>query len=305
MTRGFQSDKNDSKQKKRQDFKRLTPEEYIAQRNQERSELYALLDEATEEVKNDPQKLESYLTIQARLDRYSVSNTLLIFKQMPDATQIKDSKAWGEDGVYIKKGEKHISIIEPVEREKGVFFNPKSVFDVSQTDSPKRRTAPDFSRTSDKVLIALFETAPVDIESVERFTLSDTLAEFRSDEGKLYVRKNAGDPVKFFQSVALELAFAELSVNSETFNRSAMAFDAVCVANMLCKKYGVPYERFQINDCPPAWKNASVKEVRDELATIREATSGICSRAADVLYRQNQQDRSQDKKPRSSSERER
>ena len=101
--------------------------------------------------------------------------------------------------------------------------------------------------------------------------------------------------MKLFQSVAVELAFAELSVNSEVYDRREMTFDAVCVANMLCKRFGVPSERFTIKELPDSWKNKDEKEVRAELSSIRFAASNINSRISNEIYRQRQeqnQDRS-------------
>ena len=144
----------------------------------------------------------------------------------------------------------------------------------------------------------MLDTAPVEVETVDGFMYSDTIAEYNNDAGKLSVRRGVGDEVKLFQSVALELAFAELSVNSKSYDRREFTFAAVCTANMLCKKFGVPAERFKITELPPSWQEKDVKAVRAELSKIRQATSGICSRVNEELYRQ-RQEKTPEREPRS------
>ena len=300
MTKNFQPKRNGNFQKNDQNRPQLSPEEYKAKKAAERTEVFGLLDDETQQVMSDPAAMESFLDTQSRFDRYSTSNALLIHAQKPDATQLKDFSGWAEKDVRINKGETSLSILEPTPSEDGnrVYYNVKHVFDVSQTNSPKRQPAPNVNRNPKEALIAMLDTAPVEVESVDSFMYSDIIAEYNNESGKLSVRKNVGDEVKLFQSVALELAFAELSVNSKTYDRRALTFDAVCVANMLCKKFGVPAERFEIKELPAQWREKDPKEIRAELSKVRQATSGICSRVFDELYRQ-RQEQTQDKAPRS------
>ena len=60
--------------------------EWMEKKQLEREEAYHLLDTATEEITQDAEKFRDYLNTQARFDRYSVSNALLIAYQHPDAT---------------------------------------------------------------------------------------------------------------------------------------------------------------------------------------------------------------------------
>lgn len=281
----------------------LSPEEYAAKKKAARDEANGIIESALKRIMSDPTSMEAFLDTQAHFDRYSASNALLIYAQSPKATQIKASSEWAKQGIYIKKGEKSFGIFEPKPAKDGsnkVFYDVKRVFDVTQTNSPKREPATTVNMNPKEALIAMLETAPVDVETVDNFMYSDTIAEYNNETGKLSVRRNVGDEVKLFQSVALELAFAELSVNSKTYDRRALTFDAVCVANMLCKKFGVPAQRFEIKELPSEWRDKEPKEVRGELSKIREATSGICSRTSDELYRQRQnQEQTQDRKARS------
>jgi hypothetical protein len=80
--------------------------------------------------------------VQAKFDMYSAANTLLIFKQMPNATQLKSFEDWNKDGVQVRQKQKSIAILEPVEYTKsdgtpGLGYNVKRVFDRSQTNSKR------------------------------------------------------------------------------------------------------------------------------------------------------------------------
>ena len=85
-----------------------------AERKQaERQSVYDLADSSAEAVCTQDGKFKAYLDVQARFDRYSATNALLILAQMPDATQLKDFDGWKESGASIKKHQKGISILEP------------------------------------------------------------------------------------------------------------------------------------------------------------------------------------------------
>ena len=302
MTNDFTPRKNGTTNQTPSKQPRLSKEEYKAKKDQERSEVFGMLDAVTQEVMSRPESFEQFLGTQARLDRYSASNALLIFKQMPNATKLRDFAGWGEEGVNVKKGEKHLSILEPTEFARqngttGISYNVKYVFDVSQTNG-KQTPAVSLNQNPSDVLIAMFNTAPVKVENVDSFGYSDIVAQYDNRTGTLSVMRNVNDGVRLFQAVAVELAFAQLSVGIDRYDRENLTFDAVCVANILCKKYGVPSERFTINELPRQWRDMEPKQVRAELSKIRTAASEICGRVSDELYRQ-RQEQQQDKSQRS------
>ena len=93
----------------------LSTEEYAAKKKAEKDAVYQMIDDTATEIVSDPDKFRAYLDTQARMDRYSAANALLIYKQQPQATQLKDFRDWQEDGVKVNKGAKSLSILEPVE----------------------------------------------------------------------------------------------------------------------------------------------------------------------------------------------
>ena len=120
-------------------FVSFNKEEWAAQKKQERESAFAMIDETAQRMANDGGLFQSYLDVQARFDRYSVGNAVLITAQKADATQLSDFKGWKNNGVFIKKGESGIVLLEPGEEYTkedgtvGVSYNSKKVFDISQT----------------------------------------------------------------------------------------------------------------------------------------------------------------------------
>ena len=114
-------------------------EAWAAKKQAERNSAYELIDRTAESVATDGTTFQSYLDVQSRFDRYSVGNALLITAQKPDAQRIGDFDYWKDQGGYVKKNQKGIVILEPGDeytREDGsigVSYNPKKVFDITQT----------------------------------------------------------------------------------------------------------------------------------------------------------------------------
>ena len=53
-----------------------------------------------------PEKFKAYLDVQSRMDRYTANNALLMYKQFPQASQIKEFDDWAAEGVKVNKGSK-------------------------------------------------------------------------------------------------------------------------------------------------------------------------------------------------------
>ena len=103
---------------------------------------------------------------------------------------------------------------------------------------------------------------------------------YDNEKQTLFVKKDIGDSVALCQCVAQELGHAQLSIDSDSYSRKDMGFQAMCVGYMLCKKYGVDTKNFAINRIPEEWKNKEPKEIH--------------SRVSEEMYRQ-KQERSKDR----------
>ena len=267
----------------------LSPEEYVAKKKAEKDAVYQMIDDAATEIVNAPEKFRGYLDTQARMDRYSAANALLIYKQQPQATQLKEFRDWQEDGVKVSKGAKSLSILEPVEYAKkdgstGIAYNVKKVFDVSQTNG-RRPAAPTLDRDPRKLVAVMLDTAPIDVATVEELPSPNMGAFYRNEDQTLYVKRDIGDSVALCQCVAQELGHAQLAMSCEAYSRREMGFSAVCVGYMLCRKFGVDTRSFAIEDIPDGLKNKEPKGIRAELSKTRSAMNEISSRVSEEIYR--------------------
>lgn len=251
---------------------------WIEKKQQERQEVYDLMDKTADEVKTDINKYKQYLDVQGRFDKYSVGNALVISATFPNATQLKEFDDWKETGAFIKKGENGIKILEPgdpytrVDGSSGISYNVKKMFDISQTTSNQKTKTISYD---DRVkLTALLKDCPVDIKAVDEIPNSNNVVEWNKEDNALYVRRG-GETTEIFKQLARELTRVGLE---ETGNSELDNFKCVSTSYMLCKKYGIDVSNININSIPEAFKNMSASEVRNELTSMRSAMEDINTR---------------------------
>ena len=250
-----------------QQSKRLSKEEYAEKMKAEKEAVYQMADDTAKAIVSDPEKFKAFLDTQSRLDRYSAVNALLIFKQLPEASQLKNFDDWSKDNV-------------------------KKVFDVSQTNG-KRPPAPTVNRDPKALITVMLDSSPVEVEATNELPYPNMAAFYNNEEQTLYVKRDVGDSVAVAQCVAQELGHAQLSINSDSYSRADMGFQAVCIGYMLCKKYGVDTQNFAINRIPEKLAGKEPKDIRYELSKTRNAMADIHSRVSDELYKK-KQERSKD-----------
>ena len=270
----------------------LSKENFAEKKRAEKERVYNLIDDTALDVMSSPEKFKAYLDTQSRMDRYSAVNALLIYSQLPKATQLKDFDDWSKDNVKIVKGAKSISILEPVEYAKrdgttGISYNVKRMFDVSQTNG-RKTPAPSINRDPKEFITTMFDASPVEVQLVDELPYPNMGAFYNNEKQTLFVKKAVGDSVVVAQCVAQELAHAQLSINSETYSRRDMGFQAVCIGYMICKKHGIDTQNFAIERIPDEYKNMNAKEVRAFLSKTRNAMSDIQSSISEQLYRSKQ-----------------
>ena len=114
-------------------------ESWVNRKQQDRETAYAIVDDALKKMGTDTNVVQTYLDVQSRFERYSVSNALLVASQKPEATNLADANTWRGKGGFIRKGQTGILLMEPgnsYTRKNGstaVSINVKRVFDISQT----------------------------------------------------------------------------------------------------------------------------------------------------------------------------
>lgn len=67
--------------------KRESKEEFAARKKAEKEQAYEIIDNSITDMMQNDEHFKEYLHFQSRMERYTVSNTLLIMAQCPDATR--------------------------------------------------------------------------------------------------------------------------------------------------------------------------------------------------------------------------
>ncbi len=256
---------------------------WVEQKQAQRQAVYELADKTALSVAGNGKQFQDYLDVQARFDRYSATNALLILAQMPQATQLKDFDDWKDMGVSIKKHQKGFSILEPgkeYDREdgsKGVNYNVKKVFDISQTTA-KAPPKPTVNMDDRLLLKALISNPPVPIQTVDTLP-QNAGAYYDQDQQVIFVRRGM-EPYDIFRSMSKELAHAELAQQNPNSSRSQNSFAAYCASYLLCKKYGVDVGGYNFSRLPEEFSQGDAQSIRNTLTQVRDAASDISARMA-------------------------
>lgn len=247
-------------------------EEWKKKKQEQLQNAYNMIEEATEELKNDSSFFKSYLDVQSKFDKYTVRNALLLTKQLPNATQLKDYNGWKEAKVNFKtRYPKRVVILEPGEaytNKEGKKVTPiysKEVIDISETNLKPN------SRTYDKKLIlqSLLHNAPADIKAVD--SLEDgKMCNWDKDNNVIYVCRSE-DYNLVISSVAKELANINLYENTNNYDQ----VQAECISYMICKKYGIDTELENIDKLSLRFSNMESKDIKDELSNMKNVFEDI------------------------------
>ncbi|TCX48955.1 hypothetical protein [Dehalobacter sp. 14DCB1] len=270
-------------------------EAWKQQKREQREMVYCLIDNMAVTIAQNGAKFQGYLDVQSRFDRYSVANTLLILAQKPSATRIADFDAWKEQGVYIRKKESGFYILEPGEEYQrndgttGINYNPKKMFDISQTGNAHKRETPTYPDDRTRIK-ALMDHTPVPIRICETLP-SGVNALYSSEAREIQIRRGM-DAGSIFRALSQELAHAEMDKGDQSYNRTEHGFHAYCVSYMLCKQYSVETSSFyHFEGAPQELSALEPQEIRAELSVMKEAANEISGRINRMLAQQRQQKR--------------
>ena len=269
-------------------------EEWAAKKQQERTEAFEMLDAATEEAVANPETFRDYLLIQSRFGKYSVSNALLISYQNNEATYLADFETWKEKGVFVQKGERGITLLEPgneFTREDGTTgfsINVKKVFDISQTNSERNysRRTPDERR----VLKALISSSPCDIRMTNELD-GNVCARYVPKDDAIYIRQGL-DGEDIFRSLSQEIVIANFAKNGVA--REDCVFTAYCATYVLCERNGFDTGDFDFEKVPEMFKDAEPKEIRGQLDKIRDSANELSQDMNRIMEEQQKAKRSRD-----------
>ena len=269
-------------------------DEWAAKKQQERAEAFEMLDAATEEAVANPETFRDYLLIQSRFGKYSVSNALLISYQNNEATYLADFETWKEKGVFVQKGERGITLLEPgneftrEDGSTGFSINVKKVFDISQTNSERSysRRTPDERR----VLKALISSSPCDIRMTNELD-GNVCARYMPKDDAIYIRQGL-DGEDIFRSLSQEIVIANFAKNGVA--REDCVFTAYCATYMLCERNGFDTGDFDFEKVPEMFKDAEPKAIRGQLDKIRDSANELSQDMNRIMEEQQKAKRSRD-----------
>lgn len=245
-------------------------EAWAAKKKEQRQALYDLVDATIVQASKDFSMMRQYLAVQARFDRYSVNNAMLVAAQCPTATRLGDFEYWRNHGASVVHGAKAIHILEPgtaynsASGNVGHNFNIKSVFDVSQTTADPRRApqTPDYRR----FLQGLISASPVKVQALDEMPdARETVYDVRN--GIILAHKGL-TPEKLCLNLTYTIALARLAHQKE--HPVNINFSAKAVSFMIYQRYGIPNTGLHYNSQPKEFENMNTKDVRAQLDTIRQ-----------------------------------
>ncbi len=249
---------------------------WLKQKQKDRNDAFASIDSEVKKF-TDVDKLNTYLNVQSRFDKYSVGNAVLIAASKPEAEKLADAKTWQKNGVYIKKGERGITILEPGEEFKredgstGVNYNAKKVFDISQTTAEKKSQE---SKNYDisKIISSLIQSSPVNV-CRSSILPDDKNVYFNSRDNAIVIRE--GIPA---EEIVRELSkeIVSLRVGSEkTAKEGTTALRAYAVSYIVCKRYNI--EPLVSDFKSKLFDGLNAQAIRSELGKIRSEANSICN----------------------------
>lgn len=246
----------------RKETEAFDPETYRERKRAERQALFALLDEASKEAVSSDEAFSQYIRLQARLN-YTISNSLLIFMQKPDAAVLKTFEDWKAQGVRIRKNSKAIQILEPYaarnrDGEAFTAFQVKRVLDISQTNAlPENHRK---EEASDKVkFFAIMGISKAKVEAAETHTYGEDVF-YDSKQNIIYLRKGLEREAFLNGLIREEVKAAVFDGNEETLPE-IQRFQAACAAYLIQREYGLA-ESDQGIPVPQGLNHMEPKEIR-------------------------------------------
>lgn len=287
----FSGTKQESKKTETPTFDK---EAWAEKKQQERNEVYAMLDEAIGELTSDGECFKDYLNVQSIFNRYSVSNALLITYQNNEATRLADFDTWKENGVSVQKGETSIRILEPGKEytrddgTTGVSMNVKHMFDISQTDAEPRRRQP-MQYDERKLLKALIQTSPCDI--VGTVTLPQNInAAYIPGKNIIQIRKGMSAQEIFSN---LSDCIAGAKAEQKNIAVDERSFTSRCVSYIVSGKFGMDVGDYSFDDVKSVFAGKEPKQIRETLEKVRDTANEIGLAMEKALDEKNKSDRSE------------
>ncbi len=257
----------------------------------------------------ESKKFQDYLDTMSKFHQYSVSNSMLIWLQKPDASHVAGYTTWQKLNRQVMKGEKGITIIAPckykrkqeveVKDDKGNHicdengrpqkeereveiqgFKAATVFDYSQTEGEPLpelvSELKDAVSGYDDYLDAIRDISPVPI----RFDNIESTAKGYYSPSKQEIVVQRGMPEEqTIKTIVHEVAHARLGHGSEDDHddRRTHEVQAESVAYCCCKALGLDTSEYSFGYIAGWSSGCDVKELKASLDVIREQADKMIS----------------------------
>lgn len=263
-------------------------------KDRQREWAYSTMEDMAQKIKIDSKLFKDYLDVQSRFEKHSVGNSLLILAKFPNATQFKERQAWKDLGIPIKKNAQPIIILEPVKSEKTgkTYYNPKEVFDISQTQAEGSETQKEYNIR--ELLGGFIHNCYAEIKVVDELPEERIGgAYYDKEENLLYVCRGMEKDTLIS---SLSYALAEIETREDADN-SLKDFKNKCISYMLCKRYGIDVSNYDFSYMPlEISSQVNGKDVREEIDQIRVNFETINSRITESF------EQSKEKKPKAKTQ---
>ena len=167
-------------------MKNYTQEEKKAYAKERQTELNASIKEINDGVEKvfQSENWKNYLNFSSSFHKYSVNNTIWLWLQNPNASQVASFLDWKKKERNIKKGEKGLKVYVPIpkkfsvknengeeEQQIRMLFKVGYVFDISQTEGKDIPTICNATINDDRVTQELIEKLIPKLESTTNFKI--------------------------------------------------------------------------------------------------------------------------------------
>ncbi len=269
---------------------------WIQSAKEKRDAAFKMIKTKSERVLRKRTDLIDYLTVQARFDRYTVNNCLLIAAQLPGAIKLKSFDDWKAEDRNIKRGAKAITILEPgdeyirADGSVGRHYNTRALFDISQVTGGRLEPEPSSEKMKDK-LVTLFKT----IQLLDRKLCSygedgGRAAFFQAGKKAVYVNKSADLDVLYPQ-LCVELAHVIIANNHKDYTRKAYGSICEMVGYIMCVRNNVSVTEDAIPlRLAPGYESLQKNQVTKILDEVR-CTANTMSRTIRTIKAQEVKER--------------
>lgn len=246
-------------------------------------------------------KYAEYLNVMMKFHRYSLNNQLLIFLQMPDATNVAGFKKWqNEFHRNVRAGEHGIKILAPtrktitvetneIDTETGekknkevsvTRFFPVTVFDISQTEGePLPSICHDLTgevEDFDKMFSAIQSTtsAPITFVKINDgakgwYRPSEHLIGIKAGMPQLQIIKTA------IHEAAHSILHTKEKMDAEPKDRPTKEVEAESVAYVVSQYFGLSTDEYSFGYVAGWGSGKELKELKNSLEAIRATASSM------------------------------